>query len=80
MEKKEYTKKSNALYEKMVRLDNEIADLMCEYYDSAPKEKGKTKTEFYKEMSGLLDDYERGLQSLREKLKNPDLIQPYSVH
>ena len=65
--------------QKTAFLQNEFNFLVREYYLDTPKEKGKKRTEFYKEMSGIIDDFERTVFSMREKLNNPDSIQGYST-
>ena len=79
MEKKEYIQQSSKILEKILRLENDFDSLVRKYYLDAPKERGKKSTEFYKEMSGILDDCERSLFSMRDKLKKPDLIQGYNT-
>lgn len=79
MDKKEYIKKSNAIIEKMLELENDFAALVHDYYKASPKEKGKSGTDFYKEMSGVIDTCERGVFSLLDKLKDPDSIQAYDT-
>ena len=79
MKKKEYLQKSCMILEKVIRLENEFNFLVREYYLDTPEEKGEKRTEFYKEMSGIIDDFERIVFSMREKLNNPDSIQGYST-
>ena len=79
MEKNEYFQKSRTILEKIIRLENEFNFLVREYYLDTPEEKGEKRTEFYKEMSGIIDDFERIVFSMRENLNNPDSIQGYST-
>ena len=79
IKKKEYLQKSSIILEKIIRLENEFNFLVREYYLDTPEEKGEKRTEFYKEMSGIIDDFERIVFSMREKLNNPDSIQGYST-
>lgn len=79
MKKKEYLQKSCMILEKVIRLENEFNFLVREYYLDTPEEKGEKRTEFYKEMSGIIDDFERTVFSMREKLNNPDSIQGYNT-
>ena len=79
MKKKEYLQKSCMILEKVIRLENEFNFLVREYYLDTPEEKGEKRTEFYKEMSGIIDDFERTVFSMRENLNNPDSIQGYST-
>ncbi len=79
MEKNEYLQKSRIFLEKIIRLENEFNSLVREYYHDTPKEKGKKRTEFFKEMSGIIDEIERSVFSMREKLNDPDSIQGYDT-
>ena len=79
MEKNEYFQKSRTILEKIIRLENEFNFLVREYYLDTPEEKGEKGTEFYNEMSGIIDDFERTVFSMREKLNNPDSIQGYNT-
>ncbi len=79
MNKKEYIKRSEAITEKMLALENEFSSLISEYYKAAKNEKGNIGTDFYKEMSGVLDTCERSVFSLRDKLLDPDSIQGYDT-
>ncbi len=79
MKKKEYLQKSCMILEKVIRLENEFNFWVREYYLDTPEEKGEKRTEFYKEMSGIIDDFERTVFSMRENLNNPDSIQGYST-
>ena len=79
MEKNEYFQKSRTILEKIIRLENEFNFLVREYYLDTPEEKGEKRTEFYNEMSGIIDDFERSVFSMREKLNNPDSIQGYNT-
>ena len=79
MEKNEYFQKSRTILEKIIRLENEFNFLVREYYLDTPEEKGEKRTEFYNEMSGIIDDFERTVFSMRENLNNPDSIQGYNT-
>jgi len=79
MEKNEYLQKSRIFLENIIRLENDFNSLVREYYHDTPKEKGKKRTELFNEMTGILDDFERSLFSMREKLNDPDSIQGYDT-
>ena len=79
MKKKEYLQKSRTILEKIIRLESEFGSLVREYYLDTPEEKGEKRTEFYKEMSGIIDDFERTVFSMRKNLNNPDSIQGYNT-
>lgn len=79
MEEKVYLQKSRLFLEKILGLENEFDSLVRKYYLDTPMEKGKKRTDFYEEMSGILDDFERSLFSMREKLNDPDSIQGYDT-
>lgn len=79
MERKEYEAKTNSIIEKLGRIEIDFYHLVADYYENSPKEKGKEGTQFYNEMSGLIDDFERSVNSMRYKLKDPDSIQTYDT-
>ena len=79
IKKKEYLQKSSIILEKNNRLENEFNFLVREYYLDTPEEKGEKRTEFYNEMSGIIDDFERTVFSMRKNLNDPDSIQGYNT-
>lgn len=79
MKRKEFEEKSNKLLEKFWRIENDFYSLVHDYYKDTPNEKGVKNSEFYKEMNGLTEDFERSIISMREKLIDPDSIQSYDT-
>jgi hypothetical protein len=45
----------------------------------SPSEKGKKNTEFYKEMSKTITEFERRIDDMRYALDHPDEIQGYDT-
>lgn len=80
MERKDYTKRTDALLLKVLRIEREFEKIIVDYYDKHSSEKNKSNTEFYKEMDGILSSFGRCLDSMKYYLDNPDSIQrtPYS--
>lgn len=79
MERKEYEARADAILERLGRTAIDLFHLVADYYKENPKEKGKEDTQFYEEMSGLIDDFEAYVSSMRYKLKDPDSIQTYDT-
>lgn len=79
MDKKEHLQQLDIFLERMLGLNNEFSSFVQNYYRDKPKEKGKKSTEFYKDMSRMLDSFERCVHSMRDELADPDSIQGYDT-
>ena len=79
MDIKEYRKRKVALLDKVLSVDNDFCKLVRDYYDSCPNEKGNKNTDFYREMMGMIDTFERCIESMKYSLDEPNTIQRIPV-
>lgn len=79
MKRKEYKERASNLLNKLFDVEDEFSKLIRDYYDAHPEEKGDKNTDFYKEMMVMIDTYERGVDSIKYHLDEPDSIQRLPV-
>ena len=79
MNKAYYRSTANSILCDALDVEGKLLSLISDYYKDSPDEAGKTDTEFYRHMSLLIDSIERSVDSMRTKLKNPELIQGYET-
>lgn len=79
MDKKSYIKRDDLIIEKMAGTMNQFKFLVRDYYLDSPSEKGKKNTEFYKEMSRTIAEFERRISDMQYALDHPDEIQGYDT-
>jgi len=79
MDKKSYIKRDDIIIEKMAGAMNQFEFLVRDYYLDSPSEKGKKNTEFYKEMSKTITEFERRIDDMRYALDHPDEIQGFDT-
>ena len=79
MGKIDYDKKIDQLFVRMLNLDNDFAELVRDYYQSRPNEKGKKSTDFYQRITAMVGEFERRADNLRQNLKNPEGIKGYTT-
>ena len=75
MNKAYYRSTANSILCDALDVELKLTFLISDYYKDSPDEVGKTDTEFYRHMSQLIDSIERSVDSMRTKLKNPELIE-----
>ena len=79
MDKKSYIKRDDLIIEKVAGAMNQFKFLVRDYYLDSPSEKGKKNTEFYKEMSRTIAEFERRISDMQYALDHPDEIQGYDT-
>jgi hypothetical protein len=79
MDKNSYIKRDDLIIETMARAMNAFELLVRDYYLDSPSEKGKKNTEFYKEMSRTIAEFERRISDMQYALDHPDEIQGYDT-
>ena len=79
MDKKSYIKRDDLIIEKMAGAMNQFELLVRDYYLDSPSEKGKKNTEFYKEMSRTIAEFERRISDMQYALDHPDDIQVFDT-
>ena len=75
MNKAYYRSTANSILCDALDVELKLTFLISDYYKDSPDEAGKTDTEFYRHMSRIIDSIERSVDSMRTKLKNPELIE-----
>ena len=75
MNKAIYREKAEGILDEALDVELKLTFLISDYYKDSPDEAGKTDTEFYRHMSRIIDSIERSVDSMRTKLKNPELIE-----
>ena len=79
MDKNIYIKRVDLIVEKVAGAMNQFEFLVRDYYLDSPSEKGKKNTEFYKEMSNTIAEFEREISDMQYALDHPDEIQGYDT-